>query len=489
MPSYGTVLKHKGAVQPPQYVWSEVTARNLLTYSEEQDNAAWTKTGVTVSANAVVDSQGELTADKLVENTATSLHGSRGLSLTNVNHEPITVYAEVKAAERTLCDVWAINSSQTIGYGVRVDLTDGSVGSTRSVGGVTMTDYRVDDLGNGWYGVWVTAKTATTSARSLLVNAIATGTATSTSNYTGDGSSGIYVARCAAVERVQLGFPYYKTTDSIIDDERRRTQSTTDWSPSDPVTNLLYYGDFSAGWGSETNNTFTATNHYVPGIVGGHRAFANTDNNDAGGGSELYALSTIIGQLDSPTYGRLVSVYAKASTHDQLLMRMVAVGADLNADAYFDLTAGTVGTTAGESGVAAAIQEVVGAPGWYRCILQSGTTTSDTNWQIRFTMAEADNDRTVNVRDGKEIFLANPMLEDAAGTTPSQYVPTDSASSETFTFDTNVVYMFKGAGQPTKISSSSFMDGSMTADEYWRRRRMLEWARSGIRPFGGHKWK
>lgn len=40
--------------------------RNLLTYSEQFDNAAWTKTNATVTANAAVAPDGTMTADKLV---------------------------------------------------------------------------------------------------------------------------------------------------------------------------------------------------------------------------------------------------------------------------------------------------------------------------------------------------------------------------------------------------------------------------------------
>jgi hypothetical protein len=41
----------------------EVVPRNLLTYSEQFDNAAWVKSGVTVTANSVVSPTGTLTAD------------------------------------------------------------------------------------------------------------------------------------------------------------------------------------------------------------------------------------------------------------------------------------------------------------------------------------------------------------------------------------------------------------------------------------------
>lgn len=47
---------------------------NLLTYSEQFDNAAWSKSGSTVTQNAGTAPGGALTADKLVENTNNGVH-------------------------------------------------------------------------------------------------------------------------------------------------------------------------------------------------------------------------------------------------------------------------------------------------------------------------------------------------------------------------------------------------------------------------------
>jgi hypothetical protein len=460
--------RHKGAVQPPRFVWDVDTAGKKNWHRDSEDLEAWTSTtNMTVSnaAATITLANGQEVELALLTGDATvAVHsiiqnahfgdGSPDPSLFAVTRRN-SLYVKAGTARYVVVSSRLINGAGGTQYQSIFDFqTEAWVYE-----GTFYTNHGFESLGGGAYRLWFNDPVNSTAYGESTI-AVTSGDTVFDSIYDATGET-VYAGgwQIEFVEGDPADGPtYYAKTQGKTADRtdptiiRQRVRSTTAWSPSDPITNLLYYGDFSAGWGSETNNTFTATNHYVPGVVGGQLAFANTDNNDAGGGSELYALKTLIGELDSPTYGRLLSVYAKASTHDQLLMRIVAVGADANADAYFDLTAGTVGTVAGESGVAAAIQEVPGAAGWYRCILQSGTTTSDTNWQVRFTMAEADNDRTVNVRDGKEIFLANPMLEDAAGTTPSQYVPTDSASSETATYDNNVIYMFKGAVQSTKLA-------------------------------------
>lgn len=48
--------------------------RNVLRYTEQFDNAVWTKTGSSISANAITAPDGSLTADQIVENTANTVH-------------------------------------------------------------------------------------------------------------------------------------------------------------------------------------------------------------------------------------------------------------------------------------------------------------------------------------------------------------------------------------------------------------------------------
>ncbi len=59
---------------PPSY--NSTTPKNLLGFTQEFDNAAWTKSTVTVSANAVTDPNGTLTADRVTP-TGTAVYDSR----------------------------------------------------------------------------------------------------------------------------------------------------------------------------------------------------------------------------------------------------------------------------------------------------------------------------------------------------------------------------------------------------------------------------
>jgi hypothetical protein len=156
---------------------------NLVTYSEQIDDAAWTKTQSSVTANAVVAPDGTLTGDKLVEDTANSTHTiDQILSFTSGISYTVSVY--VKAAERPTVQLvllgTAFNESRTW-----FNLATGV--ATTTIGAVTSAF--VINVGNGWYRVGVTQSAIATSTASTSFR-IWTG---STALYTGDGYSGLYI--------------------------------------------------------------------------------------------------------------------------------------------------------------------------------------------------------------------------------------------------------------------------------------------------------
>lgn len=154
---------------------------NLLTYSEQFDNAAWIKINSTVTANAATSPDGTANAEKLVENTANAQHFVLQIpSATASTAYTFTVY--LKAAERTRAAL--IDSGGSSATGV-FDLSSGAVVSTSNC------TASVSSSGNGWYRCSITFTSAVgqtgVNARVFLVN---TGTNTT---YTGDGTSGIFV--------------------------------------------------------------------------------------------------------------------------------------------------------------------------------------------------------------------------------------------------------------------------------------------------------
>ena len=156
---------------------------NLLTYSEQFDNAAWAKTRLSVTANAIAAPDGTVTADKLIEDsTASDTHTiSQSATIVSGQLHAISFYA--KASERSWIAVQA-----TSGFGtnsVYFNVANGTVGTIAGSGSATITS-----AGNGWYrcSFFPTVSTGTT-AQIIIYIANGNGGAA----YTGDGTSGIYI--------------------------------------------------------------------------------------------------------------------------------------------------------------------------------------------------------------------------------------------------------------------------------------------------------
>ena len=183
-------------------VWESRT--NLLTYSEEFDNAAWTKTNASILSNQVIAPDGTLTGDKLVESldVGQTEHRVSGAATTTAVSTTFTVFA--KKAERNWMYLRFINSAGTA-QRAWFNLDTGVVGA-RDSGTST-----IQNIGNGWYRCSFTL-TAFAGANALRVY---TATADSDLDYTGDGYSGIYIWG-AQLELGSFATPYIPTVASQV---------------------------------------------------------------------------------------------------------------------------------------------------------------------------------------------------------------------------------------------------------------------------------
>ena len=153
----------------------EGAATNSQIRSSEFNDAAWTKIGTTVSANAETAPNGLAEADKIVEDTSTGTHRvltNVGISTTAATAYTISVYA--KSAGRNL---QLRNNNLS---GADFDLTNGTVSGTGFIEPAYL-------LGSGWYRCSITRTPGTTDR---VVAYLLSGTSNS---YTGDGASGIFL--------------------------------------------------------------------------------------------------------------------------------------------------------------------------------------------------------------------------------------------------------------------------------------------------------
>jgi hypothetical protein len=162
----------------------EEARTNLSLYSEDLTNVSWNKTGATISSNATLAPSGSVTADKLVEDSATSAHNaSQNIVVLISTAYTFSIYA--KAAERTSLQIrltsgTVIPTAQSLIF----NLSNGTI----SAGTGTPTG-TITNVGNNWYRCTLTIST-TIAAGSLTV---AFRLYNGSDIYTGDGVSGMFL--------------------------------------------------------------------------------------------------------------------------------------------------------------------------------------------------------------------------------------------------------------------------------------------------------
>jgi hypothetical protein len=156
--------------------------RNLLTYSEQFDDAAWTKANVTVTANNSADPIGTTTADRIVETAATGEHRVQNTAVLSVTAGTVytaSVYA--KAGEVTILRI-GFDDQAKLPARVFFNLSNGTVSFTEAGAGA------ITSVGNGWYRCTITGTCGTSHSSRIELNLVQTGT---TASYAGNTSNGL----------------------------------------------------------------------------------------------------------------------------------------------------------------------------------------------------------------------------------------------------------------------------------------------------------
>ena len=181
---------------------------NLLKYSQEFGNAAWTKTGSVVTQSATTAPDATVTASALIEDSSNAQHYisqpctvSAGLSYT------FSVY--FKANGRNFGAIYLSVSTFPASTAVFFDLSSGTITSA----GAGVTASSTQSAGNGWFRISLTATCTTTGTGSSAT--YINNSPNSTAAYQGDGTSGIYVWGAQLEQRSQVT-AYTPTTTQPI---------------------------------------------------------------------------------------------------------------------------------------------------------------------------------------------------------------------------------------------------------------------------------
>ena len=166
-------------------------ATNLFLYSLQHDNAAWTKTNATVTANATMSPTGDVNADNLIEAATTSSHYS-SQAVTIAANQSFTFSLYAKSAGRTSLSLRVDGNAAGTDYiNATFDLTTGAVSNVYNAGTGSGATATATYVGNGWY-LCTLAGTPTSSAWTSIRCYI--GIINFSGLTVGDGISGISVS-------------------------------------------------------------------------------------------------------------------------------------------------------------------------------------------------------------------------------------------------------------------------------------------------------
>jgi hypothetical protein len=361
----------------------EVVPRNLFTYSEEFDNAAWSKFQATVTANDTTAPNGTATADKLASSTNGTAVLFRTAS-TEAGVATISVYA--KAGTNDVLDIGFTNVSD---FTVKANLTTGTITSATS--GITGT---ITNVGNGWYRV--TATRTMTASGTAFINSATT-------------ISGRFIYIWGG--QLDLGnvTEYFPTTTRL---NIPRIDYTNGSCPSLLVesqrTNVqLNSEDFSNASWTKTLSVIVANQIASP---SGNVDADKLNETATTGNHQLEASRTVT--IGSYT----MSVFAKKAEREWLYLFEDTTGKG----AYFNLNTGVLGTIA--SGATAKIENY--GNGWYRCSVTYSESGTFGRYRIAVTTGNGVTSYTGVANNG--IYIWGAQYE--AGAYATSYIPTVASS-------------------------------------------------------------
>jgi hypothetical protein len=129
---------------------------NLATYSEEIDNAAWTKTRSTITANTSVSPDGTVDAERITDTTFTANSSFVERQITSVIGTAYTFSSFLKAGTAPFMYIGIYDGTN---FNAIINAATGVISFTTAGATSTVTAY-----GNGWYRVSITRTiTASTS--------------------------------------------------------------------------------------------------------------------------------------------------------------------------------------------------------------------------------------------------------------------------------------------------------------------------------------
>jgi len=185
---------------------------NLLTYSQDFDNAAWTQGNVTATANSTTAPDGTTTADTITPTTTSATHAVlRASNNTVIANQPLTVSVFVKPNGYNFITI-RLDDGGGFGLYAGFNVSTGVISTavTGFGGNWSSLSANISSVGNGWYRCSITGTPTGTVARTIIYvdNAVSANGAT----YAGNGTSGAFLWGAQLVQGAVAGD--YRRTDA-----------------------------------------------------------------------------------------------------------------------------------------------------------------------------------------------------------------------------------------------------------------------------------
>lgn len=224
----------------------EPARTNQILQSAALDQAVWTKTFATVSANAAAAPDGTLAAEKLVETAVSGEHYAEQTFAGSADNQAWTGSIYAKAGERSWLYLGFVLRDATNVRGGYVDLASGIVGAVAA--GYTVT---ASAVGGGWYRIALTGSVGAGASNARLRAKVTTGDGGTA--HLGVAGSGVFLWGGQA----ELGYPssYVATVAAAV---TRPRDLVTVTGPTDPSLAVFVTATPMGKWAGNERVVFAA---------------------------------------------------------------------------------------------------------------------------------------------------------------------------------------------------------------------------------------
>jgi hypothetical protein len=224
---------------------------NLLTYSQQFDNADWIDENVNLTANSIISPSGVLNGYKMTDTSVVDGEFRIQQNKTTTISTPYTASVFLKADASNFAMLRMYGGNLGLYYCVVVNLSNGTITKTQNGGLTSSVSYTITPCVNGWYKLTATSTMVSTNMFHI-VHVTNSGTPTigdyGQINYTGTGSNSIYVWG-AQLEAGSYATSYIPTTSASV-------TRNADVISKTGISSLI--GQTEGVWFWEASNLFTS---------------------------------------------------------------------------------------------------------------------------------------------------------------------------------------------------------------------------------------